>query len=156
MAPGLKIGIHGGREIAEKLRKGGKRYEQALAAGIYGLASEIVTDAKTRVPVDLGALKGSGYATLPEKRRGRYVAEVGFGGPAKDYAVPQHERTEYAHEVGGPKYLENAINAASAGAVRRVAEIATAAFDANASATKGAQPTTPDEGQRGGGSKGSG
>jgi hypothetical protein len=34
---------------------------------------------------------------------------LGFGGAAKAYAVPQHERLDYRHTVGQARYLADAV-----------------------------------------------
>jgi hypothetical protein len=156
MPPGIRVALMGVKKVLVEADKLKERYAKAVEAGVYGLGSEIMTDSKGRVPVDLGALKGSGYVTLPVVTRDAVRVELGYGGPAKAYAVVQHERTEYKHETGEAKFLENAVNAASGGAVRRIMDIARQAFQAGAGASRGGNPKTPDSGQRGGGSKGEG
>lgn len=156
MALALKIGLAGVDKVLKAAEKLGDRYEQAIKAGLYGLGEEIMTDSKQRVPVDFGTLKGSGYVTLPVEDARTLKVELGFGGPAEAYAIVQHERTEYRHEVGEAKFLENAINAASSSAAGRILDLAKKAFIANAGATKGSNPTNPNESQKGGGKKGEG
>lgn len=110
------------------------------ASGLYLGASVIMTDAKKRAPLEYGDLRGSGYVTVPEAgtgerqrdSRGRFISgapaagevavEMGFGGPAADYAVPQHERTDYAHTDGEAKYLEKALDAKSGEAAAIIGE----------------------------------
>ena len=156
MAAGITLRVLGVGKVVAAAKRLAEQYEKALDAGVYGLGNEIMTDSKRRVPVDFGALKGSGYVTLPQRGAGGSTVEIGFGGPAKAYAIVQHERTEFKHEVGEAKFLENAVNAAVGNAPRRVAEIAAAAFKAGAGPGRGGNPQNPDSGQRGGGSGGSG
>ena len=53
---------------------------------------------------------------------GNVVVGIWYGdGPAKDYAVPQHERTDFKHTTGGPKYLERPVLEAAGGMARRLA-----------------------------------
>ena len=156
MALALKIAIAGGAKVSKALERVGERYERAMEAALYGLGNEIMTDSKRRVPVDFGALKGSGYVTLPVKETGTLTVELGYGGPAKDYAEAQHEHTEFHHEVGEAKFLENAINAASGGAGRRLLDLARQAFAANVRPSRGEHPVDPDQGQTGGGRSGNG
>lgn len=140
--------LRGLDEVLKNLRAAGERGRRAVGAGLYVLGNEIMTDSKHRVPVDLGTLKGSGYVTLPMTTTGKDVrVELGYGGPAKAYAVVQHERTELHHEDGGEaKYLENAVNAASGTALQRVREVARTAFEADREAPGGVNPTTPEQG----------
>lgn len=156
MAGGLKIALAGVGKVLKAAERVGERYQHAMEAALYGLGNEIMTDSKRRVPVDFGALKGSGYVTMPVADARTITVELGFGGPAKAYAVVQHERTEFHHEVGEAKFLENAINAASGGAARRVVDLAHKAFAANVRPSRGEHPVDPDQGQTGGGKQGSG
>jgi hypothetical protein len=106
----LKVKISGLKGIQDALKKAKASGPQALAGAIYVAANSVMTEAKQRAPVDLGPLRASGYVTLPAKGPNPKV-ELGFGGPSAPYALIQHERTEFKHEVGEAKYLENAINA---------------------------------------------
>lgn len=139
--------LTGDAEAMEKLREAlGERFEQAVGAGLYLAANNVMTDAKRRVPVDTGTLRGSGYVTLPELVDGHPVVEAGFGGPASDYAVVQHEATELHHDVGEAKFLENAVNEAASRFARDVATIASAAVAGGSTALPAAvHPTRPDE-----------
>lgn len=96
------------------------------AQGLYEGGQVIMTDAKRRVPVDLGNLKGSGYVTAPTPNEGGMHVEVGFGGPAASYAIYVHEDLSAHHPVGEAKYLENAVEAQApavfAHVAKRVAE----------------------------------
>lgn len=76
----------------------------AVDAGLYAGGNIIMSDSIPRVPVDTGNLRASGYVTLPKD----HTVEIGYGGSAKSYAVPVHEKTEVRHEVGEAKYLERA------------------------------------------------
>lgn len=101
--------MSGMKELKAALKAAKDDAYQATAAAVYVAANEIMTEAKQRAPVDTGTLRSSGYVTLPEPGPNPKV-ELGFGGAAAQYALVQHERTEYRHEVGEAKYLENAIN----------------------------------------------
>lgn len=80
---------------------------EEVAAALFAAGEEIMADSKERyVPVDQGVLKGSGFVDPPQKRGGRYTVALGYGGPAAAYAIVQHERLDYRHTVGGPKFLE--------------------------------------------------
>jgi hypothetical protein len=81
------------------------RQEAALALGQFG---EIVLgEAQRRAPVKEGTLRGSGQSELVVEGDGAHVL-ISFNTP---YAARQHEETEWQHEHGEAKYLENAIKA---------------------------------------------
>jgi hypothetical protein len=147
---GVTFKIRGLDRVLKALDKRAKDYRDAVAAGVYMLGNEIMTDSKRRTPVDTGTLKGSGFVTQPEERGGWIVSTLGYGGPAKDYAVAQHEKTEYAHPEGGEaKFLENAANAFTGSGARIVRETALKVFGSSTSASKGPHPTDPEQGPRG-------
>ncbi len=85
--------------------------EHALAAvkdgagdGLSDLAERVLTEAKAAAPKDSGALIGSGTTAVDYEA---LEAAVGFGsGGSAVNAVVQHERMDYHHDDGGPKYLE--------------------------------------------------
>lgn len=138
MASGLK-------EIKANLKKAREQILKAVGAGVFGVGNEIMTEAKRNTPVDFGALKGSGYVTEPSIVGTTASVELGFGGPAKAYAVVQHESTEFNHEVGEAKFLENAVNRAAAGALARVGKIAARQLKAGGDSTlPSVHPTNPD------------
>ncbi len=141
--------VKGFRELEQELKKMTPRAVKALGAGVYALGNKIITNSKRRVPVDLGVLRGSGYATLPETKRLTAIVELGYGGPAKDYAIVQHENLHFQHPEGGEaKYLENAVNEETSSAVRVVSEHAARAFLNNKGAIRNnAVPVDPDEGR---------
>jgi hypothetical protein len=105
----IKIKLKGLKEAREALKAAKERVGQATARALYVAGNEVMTEAKQRAPVDFGTLRSSGYVTLPDPKSPR--VEVGFGGAAEQYALVQHERTEFKHDVGEAKYLENAIDA---------------------------------------------
>lgn len=118
----VTVKITGLKGIQSALKKASEHGPKAVAGAIFVAANEVMTEAKQRAPVDLGPLRASGYVTLPAKGQNPKV-ELGFGGPSAPYAITQHERTEFKHEVGEAKYLENAINATDiAGIILKEAE----------------------------------
>lgn len=136
--------MDGADEVKKNLRELQRRVLQAVKAGVYLAANNIMTDAKRRTPVDTGALRASGYVTPPQKSGGDVVSEIGFGGVATKYAVYQHE-LETTHEVGERRYLANAIDAASSTFTQDVFSIAKMAFKAGMVPSEIKQhATTPD------------
>lgn len=115
---GLDAALRRLSDLAEKA-------PDAVGAGLFLEANNIMADAKTRVPVDQGVLRSSGYVAPPVMERGSPVVELGFGGPAASYAVKQHEDTALNHPDGGEaKFLERAADAARPGIGTRVADFA--------------------------------
>jgi len=85
---------------------------QKAAAAIYEVGNEVMGQSKRLVPVDTGALKGSGYVDQPRVELGRVSVEIGYGGPAAQYAVRQHEDLSLNHPQGGQaKFLEQPLSA---------------------------------------------
>lgn len=109
-------------DATKRLRAYAGRASKAARRGLFEGANAILTDAKKRCPVDLGNLKGSGYATQPEATADGVRVQVGFGGPATPYALRQHEELGWHHDVGEAKYLENAVDAKGSEVPRLVAQ----------------------------------
>lgn len=82
------------------------------AAALYEVANDVMGESKRLVPVDTGALKGSGYVSEPRVELGKIEVEIGYGGPAAQYAVRQHEDLTLNHPNGGQaKFLEQPLTA---------------------------------------------
>lgn len=147
MGSAVKIIFTGLEQFKAKVEETNERVKKALGAGLYMAANNIMTDAKEIVPLDVGTLQGSGYVTLPEETRAGPVVELGFGGPAGDYAVIQHEDQSIRHsEPGrGAKYLERAIDKHSGNLASDIAEFAKRALEANQGARKTSTPTDPNQ-----------
>ena len=121
---------------ANLARLSGEELLLAVEQGLFEIGSTIEGDAKELVPVDTGNLRDSGFTITSSLENlgptaepsgearasvddgGTVNAVVGFGGPSAEYALVQHERTDYHHRVGQAKYLETAVN-------QRVEEIPT-------------------------------
>lgn len=101
---GFKEGVQAIETLA---RAGGEE----LVSGVRVAGEEIMTDVKaTRqgsgVPVDTGALRGSGIVTGPD---GRGKVSLTFGGSAAPYALRQHEDMTLRHNLGEARYLVRAL-----------------------------------------------
>lgn len=98
-------------------------------SGTRLLAESVLTDVKASrpgegVPRDEGILAGSGRATGPDSQG---TSRVTFGGAAAPYALAQHERLDYEHELGEARYLIRGLERAAAGdepeeALKKVAD----------------------------------
>jgi len=115
---------------AALFRLSGPELQLAVEQGLFQVGSEIEGDAKELVPVDTGSLRDSGFtitrslealgpraevdpgtrADVEPENESLITAVVGFGGPAQEYAIVQHERLDFHHRVGQAKYLETAVN----------------------------------------------
>lgn len=96
---------------------------EAAAAALFQEGEAIMADAKANyVPVDTGVLRASGMVAAPEIDGNTVSVAMGFGGAASAYALVQHERLDYHHSVGGPKYLERPFLDAANGLEDRLAE----------------------------------
>ncbi len=144
----VRIRLLGADKVLKAMDEIAPRAEQALGAGLYLAGNNIMTASKEVVPVgETGNLRDSGYVTLPEISRGKVTVELGYGGPAAAYCVPQHEHTEYRHDAGQQaKYLEQPLNEAAGSFAHDVAAFARAAFEANRGASPTGMPQTPWEG----------
>lgn len=123
MAEGIRIEatVTGLNKISALLKAHKDKAVQALKKELYLEAEGIMTQSKELVPVDTGTLKGSGTVKLPREENGIVVQELGFGGPAANYAVFVHENTVVFHKVGMAKFLEIPFRQAERGMVGRIA-----------------------------------
>jgi len=119
----IQVNIRGTREVVAALERLGVRAKSLIAAAIYQEAELIMGDSKENyVPVDTGALKGSGHVQLPSIVGNEITVMMGFGGPAVDYAIHVHENLHVRHRVGQAKYLETPALIASRDMGDRLAE----------------------------------
>lgn len=96
----------------------------AMASALYVEGSMLVNDAKRETPVDQGTLRNSGIALPPSVSGTSIEVVVGFGGAASDYAVAQHEHTEFRHQVGKAKFLKDPADRRETGFDSRIAALA--------------------------------
>lgn len=115
------VEILGGEKLLLALEQIQHTLPEKTAAALYQVGEEIMTLAKEKyVPVDLGALRASGYVKR-YKDGSDFIVELGFGGPSAPYALIQHENMEFNHTTGGPKYLERPVMERAASIPRDVA-----------------------------------
>lgn len=104
--------LHAGLDMARA------RVHEGAGNGLSQLAERILTAAKAAAPKDSGELAGSGRTAVDF---GNLEAKIGFGADSEPVnAIVQHERMDYRHDDGGPKYLEIpfvAIGAGEGGAI---------------------------------------
>lgn len=112
--------ITGTDKLARFLRDFPAKAEIVVGGALYEEAESIMAKSKPLVPVDTGTLRNSGHVALPEKEMGRLTVTLGYGGAASDYALIQHERTDYHHTVGRAKFLEEPVLEAQHGLESRL------------------------------------
>ena len=105
----IRIELEGSVKLTDVLRGAGSRATRALAAGLVNVAEDIIRDAEPMVPFDTGRLRGSAGVLPPEVTPMGVAVTFGYGGDASDYAIVQHERTDFHHTVGQAKFLEQAV-----------------------------------------------
>lgn len=141
----MALEIEGIEAMKVTLQKVTERGMNAAKAAVYLEANNVMAEALPLTPKDYGALRSSGYVTMPEDTP---VVEMGFGGPAADYAVVMHEdpKMNYTTAGTGTKYLEHAIDRRRAGFEQNLGALYQAAFDQNAGASQTNTPTDPWQG----------
>jgi len=99
------------RKAAEAIEDYARTYKKRIPSGIRIIGEEVMTDVKASrpgkgVPRDRGDLAGSGRVEGPD---GNDEVTLSFGGAAAPYALVQHERLDYHHDVGEARYLVRGI-----------------------------------------------
>jgi ornithine cyclodeaminase/alanine dehydrogenase-like protein (mu-crystallin family) len=84
--------VKGAKELSKALTELKTETPAATAAAMYGAAQIIMVQAPENAPVLEGWLQSGGYVTKPSaSTTGKASVDMGFGGPAEDYLVRQHE-----------------------------------------------------------------
>jgi len=121
----VSVKMYGAAAMARNMKKVKKRASAAMEVGLYRMGVGIIKDAQSKVPVDTGNLKASGYVRIV--REGSGIIDLGFVGDDSkklDYAIVQHEDTSLNHPKGGEaKFLEKAVIAASRAKTRLAADV---------------------------------
>jgi hypothetical protein len=74
----------------------------AVAQALYEEANRIFLEAQLLTPIDTGALRGSGYVSMPEVDSKSAKVSIRYGGAAAPYAIYVHERIDAPS--GNPVY----------------------------------------------------
>ena len=105
---------------------------RALARGMYVEGEKIMTASKKEVPVDTGALMGTGRVIPPDPTAAEPEVKIVYGGPSGvtnprtgeyvGYALWVHERLDQYHKPPRKaKFLEDPAKAAIPGMDERIA-----------------------------------
>lgn len=113
--------IEGIPQLRAALTRAAQRAPAAMAAALLIEAEGAMRESRELVPVDLGALKASGVVGQPEITGLGVTVEFGYGGGAIDYAVVQHERTDYRHATGQSHFLSQPVLERASGMGARMA-----------------------------------
>lgn len=100
-----KIGINGGKELAEKFKKISKDVENELEQALMTGGLRVERDAKIKVPVDTGRLRSSIATRLTAEGDSRYV-EVGTNvkyAPYVEYGTSKQPAQPFLY----PAFAEN-------------------------------------------------
>lgn len=125
----ITLDIDGIESVIKRLEGAQAALRRGVSAGVRAVGENIRTSSMRRVPVDLGVLRASHYVTEPEMDGGEVHVVVGCGGgPAKPYAIVQHERLDYRHGEGEAKFLENASREEAPRAADLIARFAKASL----------------------------
>jgi hypothetical protein len=135
------------REAAKQIKRAAKQVAQDTGAGLRIIGEEIMTDVKASrpghgVPKDTGNLASTGMVDGPVPTPIGPTVELSFGGAAANYALAQHERTDYRHTVGESRYLVRGVERWSPGssaamdAIQRNAQAGLAAAGRGAGGTR--------------------
>lgn len=115
--------VRGTATTAAMLDGFGARAREIVAGELYQEAEAIMDASKRIVPVDTGALRGSGYVDAPAiEDDGTISVQLGYGGPSAPYAVYVHENLSARHNPPTrAKFLEEPLLAALPAIPERIA-----------------------------------
>lgn len=115
----MPASLKGVAEMIANIRKAKTSLRLAIGEAMWEDAKPDVAEAKRRSPVYSGpvtasspipgVLQDSIHAEGPTYEGHTISVEIVAGGAAGAYAIPQHERLDYHHEVGQAKYIESVI-----------------------------------------------
>lgn len=95
------------RRAVRRIERFAKKMDEPTGKAIRQIGDEVMTDVKASrtgkgVPVDDGNLRDTGRVEGPNRKN---EVTLSFGGSAAPYALEQHERLDFAHDVGEARYL---------------------------------------------------
>jgi hypothetical protein len=131
----MRVSLEGVGLMQWKLQRLIDDVPKKVASALYVEAELVMTRSKDEfVPVDHGTLKNNGHVGRPVIDSDGISVELGFGGPAAEYALAVHEHpSEYdpptwqgkaivfQPDGRGPKYLEKPMMEAVNGMADRIA-----------------------------------
>jgi hypothetical protein len=107
----------------------GEKSTTAMEVGLFTVANEIFNKSQKLVPVDTGALRGSGSLKRLKQRFVGSTMLISYGGPAAPYALKVHEDVNMRHAPPTQaKYLEEPYMEAKNGIKAKVEAAVAAAL----------------------------
>lgn len=102
------------QRASRKIRKYAREVGGSMGPALVRIGEEIRTDVVASrpgagVPRDEGVLAASVVVEGPFGSSTRPHAVLAAGGAAQDYALIQHERTDFRHELGEARYLVRGV-----------------------------------------------
>lgn len=102
--------LEGADELEATLKRAGEQAGHAVGQAIYEEATLIFNQSQILVPVDTGALRGSGGVSAPQNTSDGVAVDIFYGGPVVPYALYVHEIQGNYHEPPTQaKYLEQPL-----------------------------------------------
>ena len=122
--------MKGAADMIAKLKQIQAKFPDRVAAALYQIAQQILTESKRRCPVaaDGGTLRASGMVSQPVREGQKISVTISYGGAADAYAIAVHETPgphdppswhimyehggliQWTSSGTGPKFLESVIN----------------------------------------------
>ena len=108
MGSDFSFTLDGADELMRVLQQVPKESGTIVGQALYEEAQVIFAKSQLLVPVDTGALRGSGDVSAPEALgNGNIAVDIYYGGTAAPYALLVHELLQYHHaSPTQAKYLE--------------------------------------------------
>lgn len=117
----MRFEVEGLSDLLTTLGSMDSRVLHAAKEALVIEGETVMTRAKRLTPVDTGALRSSGRVQAPVlESPTRASVTLGFGGPAKVYAIYVHEDLNARHRVGQAKFLEQPVREAASRFARNV------------------------------------
>lgn len=121
--------MRGASEMISALKKIAEKFPDRVAAALFYVGQQEMTESKRRCPVDTtpnaphpGQLRASGTVHPPVRKGNNISVTLSYGGAAVDYAVHVHENPDAFHPVGQWKYLESVLDESASHMAARIAK----------------------------------
>jgi hypothetical protein len=99
--------LDGADKLKKMLTDSGKESGKEAGQAIWEEANNIFAKSQILVPVDTGALRGSGGVSAPQYDEKNLFVDIFYGDPAASYALIVHEiQGNYHNPPTQAKYLE--------------------------------------------------
>lgn len=107
MAKEYSFTLDGADKVRNALQSAGSEGPKIVSTVLWEEANVIFNKSQILVPVDTGALRGSGGVSAPMQIGGGVAVDIFYGGPAAPYALFVHEIQHFYHNPPTQaKYLE--------------------------------------------------